>query len=118
MEGITLGNIAVALALIAGIITSVSAIAKHFKKLIEKTLSSQFEDLKKGQKETLDKINEVDREACKNYLVVFLSGVEKGAAVDEIERERFYEEFAHYKKIGGNSYIARKVEPLHGEGKL
>ena len=57
-------------------------------------------------------------QACKNYLVSFLSDVEKDELTDEIERERFWEQYQHYTEHGGNSYIKRKVEKLKSEGKL
>lgn len=57
-------------------------------------------------------------QACKNYLVSFLSDVEKNHPIDETERERFWEQYQHYTEHGGNSYIKRKVEHLQSEGKL
>lgn len=45
-------------------------------------------------------------------LVSFLAGVEQGEAVDEIQTQRFYEEYEHYVNRGGNSYIKQKVQKL------
>ena len=118
MEGLTLGQIAVGLALVAGLITSVSLIVKHLKTWLKKTLQSEFDGLKGDIQKVSKSVENVDKESCKNYLVTVLSGVEKGNKLDEIERERLYEEFEHYKTIGGNSYIRRKFEQLQTEGKL
>ena len=43
---------------------------------------------------------------------------EQDEPIDEIERERFWEQYEHYVKCGGNSYIQRKVENLKQAGKL
>lgn len=118
MEGLTLGQIAVALALVAGLITSVSLIMKNLKTWFKKTMQGEFDALKTDMKAVSENVKSVDKESCKNYLVTILSGVEKGNALDEIERERLYEQFEHYKTIGGNSYIRRKFEQLQSEGKL
>lgn len=118
MEGITLGQIALGLAFIVGICTSTGYLIKHLQKWINDAMADQLKAIKSEIKTVSDKVDNVDMESCKNYLVVFLSGVEKGNTVDEIERERFYEQFQHYVGIGGNSYIRRKVEQLEAAGKL
>jgi hypothetical protein len=64
------------------------------------------------------KIDSVDMEHTKNYLVRFLAEVERSQEHDEIEIERFHEQYEHYIKIGGNSYIKAKVEKLKGAGML
>lgn len=55
---------------------------------------------------------------AKNYLVPFLSKVERGEPVDEIELERFHEEYTFYVDHGGNSYIKSRVDKLKQAGKL
>ena len=54
----------------------------------------------------------------KNFLVAKIAEVDKGNKLDEIEKERFWEQYEHYSKIGGNSYIQRKVDELKESGKL
>ena len=44
--------------------------------------------------------------------------VEQNKIIDEVEKERFYETYEHYTKLGGNSYIHDKVESLKKAGKL
>lgn len=118
MNEVTIGQIAAAVAMIATLISGLAVISSSLKKY----LKNAFDDHSKAIVESLSKlekrVEDVDREACKNYLVIFLSGVDKGNAIDEIEKERFWEEYEHYKKTGGNSYIKRKVEALVAEGKL
>ena len=118
MEGLTLQQIGIAMAFLVGLITSISYLISKLKTWITSTLKTEFDGIKRELKSVNDKVDSVDAESCKNYLVTFLSGVEKGNSVDEIERERFYEEYQHYIKVGGNSYIKRKVEQLETAGKL
>lgn len=118
MDKLTLGQIAVALAFIVGIGTSIGWLAKHLKAGFAKVLNEQLSTVKQEIKDVSKKVDNVDMESCKNYLVTFLSGVERGNNVDEIERERFYEQYQHYTNIGGNSYIKRKIEQLKTAGKL
>lgn len=117
-ESITIGQIAVSAAFIAGLIGACGTIY-HF---IKKALNKLFKDQTKAFNDRLDTLEErVDRnnlESCKNYLVYFLSDVDHGEEIDDIQLERFYEEFEHYSKAGGNSYIKHKVEKLKAEGKL
>lgn len=122
MENITLGEIAVALAFLAGMIVSGGVIVGFMKKALNKILDAKFDEKLKGIEARLGaletKIGEVDLEACKNFLVTFLSDVERGKEISEIERERFWEQYGHYTKCGGNSYIKTKVEKLRAAGKL
>lgn len=107
MEQITLGDIAAWAGFAVMLGGSVAAIIKGVKKVVEKLL----EPIQK-------RLDAVDLENCKNYLVTFLAGVERGQEHDEIELERFHEQLGHYQQIGGNSYIKSKVEKLQKEGKL
>jgi len=63
-------------------------------------------------------IRKVDMEGCKNYLVMVLSEIDRGHKMDEIESERFWEQYRHYVDAGGNSYIKRRVERYKEEGLL
>jgi chaperonin GroEL (HSP60 family) len=107
MENITLGDIAKWAAFLAAFGGSVAAIIRGVNKAVAKLL----EPLAK-------QIRNVDMENCKNFLVTFLASCERGEKHDEIEMERFHEQYAHYRTLGGNSYIAEKVEKLKANGKL
>ena len=100
MEQITLGQIASWAAFVVALGGSVAAIIKGVKKVVEKLLLP------------------LSLDNAKNYLVPFLSKVERGEAVDEIELERFHEEYTFYTNNGGNSYIKSRVAKLQKEGKL
>lgn len=100
MEQITLGQIASWAAFVVALCGSVAAIIRGVKKAVEKLLEP------------------LSLDNAKNYLVPFLSKIERGEPVDEIELERFHEEFTFYVDHGGNSYIKSRVDKLKQAGKL
>ena len=104
--------------MMAALITGLSVIGARLKKYIQGAFAESTQNITASIHKLEERVETVDQEACKNYLVIFLSGVDKGNAVDEIELERFWEEYQHYIKQGGNSYIKRKVEKLVADGKL
>lgn len=123
MENITLGQIAVVIAFLAALIAGGVKIKDAVKKWLEALLKEKFDKQSTENKALSDKIDglekrlaDVDLENCKNYLVTYLASMERGEPKDEIERERFWEEFEHYTKSGGNSYIREKVQALKGKG--
>ena len=118
LDGITIGQIAVAVALLAGLITGGGVIAKAVGKAFKKALKSELAPLETKVDALTKRVEAVDMQATKNFLVSFLSDLENGTPQTEIALERFWEEYQHYTRSGGNSYIARKVEQLKTEGKL
>ena len=100
MEQITLEQIARVAAFVVAFCGSVAAIIKGVRNAVEKLLEP------------------LSLDNAKNYLVPFLSKVERGEPVDEIELERFHEEYTFYTNHGGNSYIKSRVAKLQKEGKL
>lgn len=117
------------LGLIASIITSSGVIGGALlwigKKILKKTLkpfSDKIDKLEEAREEqhadTIKRIDNVQLLSDKNFLVSFLARVENNLIVDEVEKERFYEVYKDYRELGGNSYIAHKVEKLQKEGKL
>lgn len=100
MEQITLGDLARWAAFVVALGGSIAAIIKGVKNAVEKLLEP------------------LSLDNAKNYLVPFLSKVERGEPVDEIELERFHEEYQFYTDHGGNSYIRSRVEKLKKTGKL
>ena len=119
MENITVGQIAIAVAFIAALITGGIKIKDAVKKWLENLLKEKFDAVSEENKKLSAKIDaiekrlaDVDLENCKNYLVTFISEVKRGEIKDEIERQRFWEEYSHYVNEGGNSYIRHDVENL------
>ena len=118
MEQITLGDIATWAAFIAALCGSVAAIVTLLKKTFTKLFKEQMKDIDERLKKHESTIAKIDMENCKNFLVSFLVKVEHEDVTDEIETQRFWEEYEHYVTIGGNSYIRNKVDKLVKEGKL
>lgn len=119
MENITLGQIGAGIAFIVAILTGVSTIMSKFKKWMKDSLQDSFEAVDKRMDDLKTQIQTVDLEQTKSFLVRFLADVEQGKAIDEIELERFWEEYDHYKTdLKGNTYIKKKVEKMEQEGKL
>ena len=111
MEQITLGDIQSWLVFIIALGGSIGAIVHFVNKALGKALEKALKPLE-------DKIDAYGNDNAKNYLVPFLSKVEQGGQIDEIELERFHEEYEFYLRHGGNSYIKSRVDKLKRENKL
>lgn len=118
MEDITLGQFGNWITLIVGLVVGISVIYKSLKTLITKMLENEFKEVNEKLDQVGARIDAVDVETCKNFLVTELAELDKGLSMDEVEIIRFYEQYDHYLKVGGNSYIKRKVEAMELEGKL
>ncbi len=118
MESITLGNISLAVTFLAALIGGISVLHKNLKKWMSALMKDEIDPIKKSMDKIAKELETVDLEACKNYLVRFLADVEQGRIIDEIERQRFWEQYDHYEKHGGNSYIHQKVERLKAKNLL
>ena len=118
IEKLTIADISTAIAFIVSIIGGIGYLKKNLHVWIANALDGQLKNIDKEVKGLSDRMDKVDNESCKNFLVRCLADFEKGDQISEIERERFWEQYEHYQKIGGNSYITRKVEQLKGEGLL
>ena len=83
---------------LASLITATTVILTFLKKILDK----QFTPINR-------KIDNIDKNQCRNYLVDFLADIENGVAKDECQIERAYEIYDHYTKdLNGNSYIHDK----------
>lgn len=102
MENITLGQISNILLFIVEFVGVVTAVIVAMRKVLNKQLSP----LNK-------KIDKLDENQCRNYLVDFLADIEKGIEKDETQIKRAYEVYDHYcKDLNLNSYIHDKWERL------
>lgn len=118
MESVTIGQVASVLAFILALIAGIQSLKKSIKHWLDAALKDQFAELEKTQKSILKRLDSVDIENCKNYLVTFLAEVGRGEIKDETEMQRFWEEFEHYQNLGGNSYIKNKVAELKSKNRL
>lgn len=128
-EQITLGQVGLCLTFILGIIGGISKFktilenwtTKQVKPLIEgmnTSFKKEIDDLRSEVNELKKQVDRQDMENVKNYLVLFLSDLDRNAKPNEIELARFDEEMKYYESKGGNSYIHRTYERLKQEGKL
>lgn len=118
MENFTIGEVAVALAFIVSFAGSVGYLKKNLADWVGAAVKKEIEPMQKEMAEMREESRSIDLENCKNFLVTYLAESERGAPHDPIEQERFWEEYEHYQKRGGNSYIQQKVDKLKAENKL
>lgn len=116
---ITIGQIiaftAALVAFIKGMEYLIKTLSEHATIWLKKGLEPINDKLDKLE----NKIDSVDMEACKNYLVKMMREIEQGEVkVNENEISRVYEVYDRYIKLGGNSYIKEKMEELQKGGKL
>lgn len=72
----------------------------------------------KKQDDIKEEIKQIQLDNCKNYLVQAIAKVESGQDLSPVEKERYWENYDTYVKLGGNSYIHSETERLKKEGKL
>lgn len=118
MEMITLKDVSIGLGLIVGIMSSSVYLNKSLKGWIGKQFDEKIAPVNESIAEVKDKVSRVEQESCKNYLARCLADFDRDESLSETEKERFWENYEHYLKCGGNSYIKHKVEKLVSEGKL
>ena len=118
MEQLTLEQIAQALAFVVGIGGSILTILKAVKGMLKKLLDEQTKSLATRLDKIDERLDKVDSDNCKNYIVQALSSAERGVKLSTEERMRLSEEFQHYTENGGNSYIKDWHSRLHTDGKI
>lgn len=119
MELITVGQIAAGIALIVGLVKGIEYLAQKLSAAATKWLHAGLEPTNKKIDDLKANIVDVDASQCKNFLVRFMADVEQGNPIGEIEKERFYETYAHYcDDLHLNTYIHDKYEKLKKAGKL
>lgn len=118
MENLTFGDVSSALTMLVAFVGSVVFLHNKLKKWIAQSLDEQFQAIDKEMKALQDRMDRVDMESCKNFLVGVIADIDSGNQVGDTELERFWEQFGYYKDMGGNTYIAKKVEKLEHEGRI
>lgn len=116
MTAITLGQIAEALTLLVGLFTGIGYLHMTLKKWLKKIMDEQTKSIDTKIDELNKRLDLIDLETTKNYLVQFISEVKRGETISETERQRFYEQYEHYLASGGNTYIRTEVEALQKKG--
>ena len=107
-----------ALAFIVSTVGGIKYVKNNVQKWIRDSLSEPFNKVDNKIDHLEEKMEGIDIATCKNFLVARLSELERGIPWDEIEEERFWEQYEHYVKHGGNSYIQNKIDKLKEKGLL
>ena len=118
MENITIGQIATAIAFLVALIGGIEFLAFRMRNYIKSTMKDEIKPIKENQVKHDERLNQLELSSDKNFIVRFLADIEQNNPIDEVEKERFYEIYQRYRELGGNSYVAHKVEKLQKEGKL
>jgi len=118
VENLTFGDISSTLTILVGFIGGVGYLHTKLKKWIAHSLEEQLQSIDKEMKSLQERLDNVDMESCKNFLVRCLTDFERGGQISETELERFWEQYEYYSKHGGNTYISKKVAKLEHEGKI
>lgn len=118
MAEMTISNLAEYIGILVAIIGGGGVLYNKLKKWLAGLFSEQMTKIEAEIKGLETKIEISDMQSCKNFLVRCLADVERCEPMSETEKERFYEQYEHYRKNDGNSYIKQKVDKLQLEGKL
>ena len=88
--------------LIASFLTAITTICMFCRKAINNGFDTIY-----------GRIDKIDENQCRNFLVDFLADLEKGIEKDEVQIKRAYEVYEHYTKdLHKNSYMHDKWEKL------
>lgn len=108
MENITLGQVFETTKFIAEFVGIVGTVLIGFKKVMSKQLAPINE-----------KIEKIDENQCRNFLVDFLADLENGIKKDDVQITRAYEVYEHYTNdLHKNSYIHDKWEKQRERGNI
>lgn len=117
-ESISLGQILIIMTFILGFSSATKKLCDTISEWFNKKLTPALMPLIKKQEDMSSKLDCIEADSYKQYLVLFMSQLERGEVPDEVERALFDETYAKYTNAGGNSYIHRKYEKLQREGKI
>jgi len=118
MEQVTIGQVGLALTFIVGLLSSIKYMKSNLGAWMGAAVGEEIKPLAEKVDSIEERLKEVDMESCKNFMVARIAEVERGDALSELEKQRFMEQYDHYRKAGGNSYIMNKVERLKADGKI
>lgn len=117
------------ISVVAGAITGVLIISKFLNGLMTKWANTLIEpidqkidqsnrEIKGLIEQSSEDVKQMKLDLCKNLLTRYLSDIERGTKLTEIELERFNDINSNYIKLGGNSYIHSKIDKYKAQGKL
>lgn len=91
-------------------------------KAVKKVVNSAFEPMNRKidalQESLAKQIEQVDMNATKNYLVQTLAEIDRNGSIDGVSKARLYEQYEHYTRQGGNSFVKDEFERLKKQNKI
>lgn len=118
IETWTLGGIAALTTAIILLITNMRKLSNEYQSSVQKIVKAEIKPVSDKIDSMSRKLDSVDMETTKNFLVTVIGEIDRAGFVDESTRARFYEQYDHYEKMGGNTYIHTRFEELKKQGKL
>lgn len=118
IENLTVGAITISLASILGLVTTWLKIKELTKNAVSNVVKEELAPLTQSIADLSKKIDSVDMNSTKDYLVSRFAEIERGETLDPVSRQRMYEEYEHYCSLGGNSYIKARFDELKKANKL
>ena len=94
---------------------------KSMKEYTKKMFQDEFDAIHGDNKALSKKLDKVDENATRNFLVRCIADFDSRTKVNEALRIRFWEQYDHYtdpKGMDGNSYIKTSVKRLLDEKKI
>lgn len=117
-EQITLGQILISVTFIVGFIATISKFKTIVNDWFRDKLSPKVDPLYSKIEEINNKIDSLEMDSYKRYLVLTMTNIERGEKLDEVEQALFDEMYQKYTDHGGNSYVLRKHKKLEEAGKI
>lgn len=117
MADITLGQALDSLKWIVAFLGTIGSVIIALKKILATQLKPINEKIESFEKRVNEKIDKLDVNQCRNYLVDFLTDMENGIEKDEVQIKRAYEIYDHYNSdLKCNSYVHDKWEKVMNRG--
>lgn len=116
IESWTLAGIVALTSLLLVLISNIRKLRDEYKGSVKKVVQEEVAPLNAKLDSLSNKIDEVDMNSTKDFLVSRFAEIDRGEVLDEITRQRVYEEMERYQKHGGNSYIHTRFEELKKRG--
>lgn len=93
---------------LASLITSLGVICAFLKKMIDRAVDKITQPI-------LTKIDKLDENHCKDFLMSFLTDIENGIQKNQFDIARAYDVYNHYTNVlHKNSYIHARWEAVMG----
>lgn len=120
MQGLTIGEIAAAIALVVGIIGGLTTIMKLLAKWATKWLQANLKPLNDKMDSQAEETRKFRLGYYQDFLVEFMADLENGIKKSEVEMKNFHKNYDIYTspKYKGNSFVHDKYEQLKKAGKL